>query len=198
VLAFRAIDGEIWRVQGRPEAIDRPIKRLDFRAERSVHGLDGCRCGEACGNHSPSGQIRGACGGDSAKWPVHHPEVPTMKTKTTTTSAKKARTGKTATTKRTLVTQKPLSRSRRASSQAMADKAGAMQTSAPRGLSKKATIEALVARREGAVIAELIAATGWQEHSIRAALTGLRKAGHTIARVRDDSGVARYRSGGAA
>ena len=55
-----------------------------------------------------------------------------------------------------------------------------------------------MARREGAVIAELIAATGWQEHSIRAALTGLRKAGHTIARVRDDSGVTRYRIGGAA
>jgi hypothetical protein len=114
-----------------------------------------------------------------------------MKTKTTTTSAKKARTGKTATTKRTLVTQKPLSRSRRASSQAMADKAGAIQTSAPRRL----TIEALVQRREGVLIAELIAATGWQEHSIRAALTGLRKAGHAVARVRDDRGVTRYRIG---
>ena len=119
-----------------------------------------------------------------------------MKTKTTTTSAKKARTGKTATTKRTLVSQKPLSRSRHVTSQAMANLSDA--TRAPRGLSKKATIEALVARREGVVIAELIAATGWQEHSIRAALTGLRKAGHTIARVRDDSGVARYRIGGAA
>ena len=29
-----------------------------------------------------------------------------------------------------------------------------------------------------------MAATGWQEHSIRAALTGLRKAGHVIARER--------------
>ncbi len=119
-----------------------------------------------------------------------------MKTKTTTTSAKKARTGKTATMKRKLVNQKPLFCPNPPTSRALANAADVIRTA--RGPSKKATIEALVARREGAVIEELIAATGWQEHSIRAALTGLRKAGHTIARVRDDSGVARYRIGGAA
>jgi hypothetical protein len=46
-------------------------------------------------------------------------------------------------------------------------------------------------------IADLIAATGWQEHSIRAAFTGLRKAAHAIARERDDGGT-RYRIAGAA
>ena len=38
-----------------------------------------------------------------------------------------------------------------------------------------------------------MAATGWQEHSIRAALTGLRKTGHTIARERDDGSATYYR-----
>ena len=52
----------------------------------------------------------------------------------------------------------------------------------PAALNKKARIEALMRRPEGTAMAELMAATGWQEHSIRAALTGLRKAGCTIAR----------------
>ena len=63
-------------------------------------------------------------------------------------------------------------------------------------LNKKATIEALMRRPEGTAVAELMAATGWQEHSIRAALTGLRKAGCTITRDRND-GPTRYRIVGA-
>jgi hypothetical protein len=119
-----------------------------------------------------------------------------MKSKITAKTAKKTQASNPTTkAKRKLVTQKRLSRARRASTSAMAD---ATQTSAPRRLSKKAAIEALVQRKEGAEIADLMAATGWQEHSIRAALTGLRKAGHTISRVRDDSGATRYRICGAA
>jgi DNA-binding transcriptional regulator PaaX len=34
----------------------------------------------------------------------------------------------------------------------------------------------------GATLAELIEGTGWQPHSARAALTGLRKKGHLIER----------------
>jgi len=79
----------------------------------------------------------------------------------------------------------------------MADTADAMLTNPPRPTRKKAMIEALVRREGGAVIADLTAATGWQEHSIRAALTGLRKAGHTISRDRDADGTMRYRVAGA-
>jgi hypothetical protein len=119
-----------------------------------------------------------------------------VKTKTTTKTAKKTQANKAAAkVKRRSVPRGRLSRTGRASASAMA---GATQTSAPRRPSKKAAIEALVLRKEGAVIADLMAATGWQEHSIRAALTGLRKAGHTVSRVRDDSGATRYRIGGAA
>lgn len=51
-------------------------------------------------------------------------------------------------------------------------------------------------RPEGTAITELMAATGWQQHSIRSALTGLRKAGYTITRDRND-GLTRYRIVGA-
>ena len=48
--------------------------------------------------------------------------------------------------------------------------------------SKIAEVLALMARKEGATLDELVAATGWLPHSTRAALTGLRKKGHAIAR----------------
>ncbi|MEO7382662.1 MAG: DUF3489 domain-containing protein, partial [Paracoccaceae bacterium] len=69
----------------------------------------------------------------------------------------------------------------------------AMPMVAPGRASKQATITALVQRAEGATLADLIAATGWQQHSLRAALTGLRNAGHSVERQRDDAGVTRYR-----
>ena len=58
--------------------------------------------------------------------------------------------------------------------------------------SKKRMIEALLRRPEGVGMAGLIAATGWQAHSVRAALTGFRKAGCTIEREQDASET-RYR-----
>ena len=45
---------------------------------------------------------------------------------------------------------------------------------------------ALIERPEGAVMADLIKATGWLPHTVRAALTGLRRKGHAVGRtVRD-------------
>lgn len=44
----------------------------------------------------------------------------------------------------------------------------------------------LLRRPEGATMAELVAATSWLPHTTRAALTGLRKIGHGIARDRRD------------
>jgi len=116
-----------------------------------------------------------------------------VKTKTTTKPAKKTQAGKPAKAKRKPRTQNRLARARRLPRAAATDTSDASTTSAPRGTSKKATIEALVRRTEGAAITELMAATGWQEHSVRAALTGLRKAGHAISRERDDGGASRYR-----
>lgn len=42
----------------------------------------------------------------------------------------------------------------------------------------------MVKRGEGATLAELVEATGWLPHTTRAALTGLRKKGHTIAKTK--------------
>jgi hypothetical protein len=62
---------------------------------------------------------------------------------------------------------------------------------------KKATVATLLRRTEGASIEELMSATGWQAHSVRAALTGLRKTGRDVARSKDDTGTTRYRVTGA-
>ena len=61
--------------------------------------------------------------------------------------------------------------------------------------SKKASILGLLQRPQGAAIGELTEATGWQVHSVRAALTGLRKDGKELIRTKDDAGVTRYRLG---
>ena len=61
-----------------------------------------------------------------------------------------------------------------------------------RKVSKKDTILKLLARPKGASIAELEKATKWQVHSLRSALTALRKEGHPVERSRDGS-TTRYR-----
>lgn len=59
--------------------------------------------------------------------------------------------------------------------------------------SKKGAILALLQRPQGAAINHLIEATGWQAHSVRAALTGLRKEGKELVRDKDAAGVTHYR-----
>jgi len=59
--------------------------------------------------------------------------------------------------------------------------------------SKKATIVALLQRPDGVAISDLTGATGWQVHSVRAALTGLRKEGKELVRSRDTAGLTHYR-----
>ena len=68
---------------------------------------------------------------------------------------------------------------------------GASKENTPSG--KAGTILGLLKRPKGCKITELQKATGWQAHSIRAALTGLRKRGITITRSQDD-GVTVYRA----
>jgi hypothetical protein len=52
----------------------------------------------------------------------------------------------------------------------------------PRASSKQAAVVALLRRSEGADLAILMATTGWQSHSVRAVLSGLRKQGHHLHR----------------
>ena len=72
-----------------------------------------------------------------------------------------------------------------------------METEAimPANPTKSATILNLLRRPKGASIAQLQKATDWQAHSIRAALTGLRKKGHEIERSgKDKMGATVYRT----
>ncbi len=60
---------------------------------------------------------------------------------------------------------------------------------------KSGTIRRLLTCKSGADLADLQAATGWQAHSVRAALSTLRKAGYTIDRMPPKSagGAGAYR-----
>lgn len=65
------------------------------------------------------------------------------------------------------------------------------KSSAPKHPTKTDKVFALLKRKNGATLDELVEATGWLTHTTRAALTGLRKKGHTIERTKVD-GVSRY------
>ena len=68
---------------------------------------------------------------------------------------------------------------------------------APARQTKASDVVTLLQRKSGATLAELTAATGWLPHTTRAALTGLRKKGHVIAKDKRDD-VTCYRIDAAA
>ena len=57
---------------------------------------------------------------------------------------------------------------------------------------KQTQILGLLMLKKGGTIGDLIRATAWQAHSVRAAITGLRKCGLQIERANKD-GISRYR-----
>ena len=57
---------------------------------------------------------------------------------------------------------------------------------------KTETVIGLMKQPSGTTLDELVTATGWQPHSARAVIAGLRKKGHNIVREKID-GVSRYR-----
>lgn len=63
--------------------------------------------------------------------------------------------------------------------------------------SKSAKVIALLQREEGATLSEMVAETGWLPHTTRAAMTGLKRKGHTITSIKTD-GVRRYHANAAA
>ncbi|EYD75859.1 hypothetical protein Rumeso_02641 [Rubellimicrobium mesophilum DSM 19309] len=60
-------------------------------------------------------------------------------------------------------------------------------------MTKLGQIHALLASPSGASLATLCDATGWQSHSVRAALTGLRKGGKVIEKSKGEDGTTLYR-----
>ena len=74
-----------------------------------------------------------------------------------------------------------------------ADASEARPLGAPRPGSKQALLVDALLRPEGATLEALRSATGWLPHTVRAALTGLRKRGYTVAAQRAE-GVTTYRA----
>lgn len=67
-----------------------------------------------------------------------------------------------------------------------------VQPSPEKAPTKLAIVEQLLRRSEGASIAELMTATGWQQHSVRGVIAGsLRKRGLEVQSTKID-GVRRY------
>lgn len=83
-----------------------------------------------------------------------------------------------------------------AGSTTAAEQSNAQQEKAPsKDQGNRERAIALMRRKAGASIADITAATGWQPHSARAVISGLRKAGYTITRTRE-GGASRYRIAG--
>jgi hypothetical protein len=59
--------------------------------------------------------------------------------------------------------------------------------------SKAATVEKLLARPRGATTAEMMVATTWQNHSVRAFLSGIRKKGRIPVKEPRKTGEVAYR-----
>lgn len=64
-------------------------------------------------------------------------------------------------------------------------------TAASKRETKADMVIALLKRKGGATLEEMVQATGWLPHTARAAMTGFKKKGHTIERTNVD-GVSRY------
>lgn len=67
----------------------------------------------------------------------------------------------------------------------------------PASTSKQQRCLDLLARRDGATLTELVAATDWQAHSVRGFLSGTikKKLGLSVTSTRDADGARRYRIG---
>jgi hypothetical protein len=83
-------------------------------------------------------------------------------------------------------------RSRKTGGERPARRASASEQ-APRAGSKQALAISLLSRAKGATLEDLVEATGWLPHTTRAALTGLRKKGHALAKNKSASGPTVYR-----
>jgi DNA-binding MarR family transcriptional regulator len=58
---------------------------------------------------------------------------------------------------------------------------------------KQALLVGLLGRSDGATVAEIREVMGWQPHSVRAAITGLRRRGFAVTRARRGDGTLAYR-----
>lgn len=62
---------------------------------------------------------------------------------------------------------------------------------------KAAKVEAMLARKSGVTLDQMCEATGWQAHTCRAFISGLRKKGRVVVRETGKAGKSIYRFGSA-
>lgn len=82
-------------------------------------------------------------------------------------------------------------RPRRMAREAKSDAPSAPPAAKPQ--SKAALVEDLLQRGDGVSLDDLCQATGWLPHTCRAFLTGLRKKGRAVERIKREDGVTIYR-----
>jgi hypothetical protein len=63
-----------------------------------------------------------------------------------------------------------------------------------KGTSKKDAVLALIGRKNGATLAEIMEATGWQKHTVRGFISILGKAGTKIESSKDEAGLRTYKA----
>lgn len=71
--------------------------------------------------------------------------------------------------------------------------AATIEAGPPKAESKTAVVTKLLTRTRGATMDEMMTATTWQAHSVRAFLSGLRKKGNLLAKEQRKSGQLAYR-----
>ena len=75
-----------------------------------------------------------------------------------------------------------------------AKKAKAEEAAGPREGSKTAQVVAMLQRKGGATLSELMSKMGWQRHTVRGFMAGaMKKAGYTIESFKPDGGERTYR-----
>lgn len=72
-------------------------------------------------------------------------------------------------------------------------KNAATKKPAAKETTKASTVEKLLERKDGASMEAMCKATGWQSHSCRAFMTGLRKKGREVVRYKNDKGASIYK-----
>jgi hypothetical protein len=72
--------------------------------------------------------------------------------------------------------------------------AKAQETTGPREGSKTAQVVAMLQRKNGATLAEIMDKMGWQKHTVRGFMAGsMKKAGYTVESFKSDKGERTYR-----
>jgi Protein of unknown function (DUF3489) len=70
------------------------------------------------------------------------------------------------------------------------------ESSSPRAGTKTAQVVAMLQRKGGAILAEIMAKMGWQKHTVRGFMAGaMKKAGYTVESFKPEGGERTYRIG---